>query len=325
MPEPLKAQVISLLPKHDARPIDETMGGNRSAEELQPTHVQEQQAGTSKRVCTNAQTHMRWFQCPSTLCWNLKWQEAKGDGDCFWYSLAALTGMPWKHLKDTALAHLPEVKNQWEVVFPTGLAGWEDFAAQLHLPSEFATEAAVAAASRALNRALMIVGDTVASLVQWSDDAMIDWTQVVVMRLHSEHYTPMAPDSKIPAQVHGQMTVIAQDKQPRLKGGFVSDCNQLSGAKLGTLNCNSLDRHVPTIMALPCDVVWLQETWATARALKRIQYTLRAHDWHVIWGKECPLMQNRRGQFRANRGQVPGVCDMFQKHCAHGWCLAPHS
>ena len=89
----------------------------------------------------------------------------KGDGNCFWYSLEALTTQQAKHIKASACSLFSQLKPVWlrlQDFYSEAL--WDEMTLNQDVWHHSANEITVCAASVVLDRPIMVLSDAAVSL-----------------------------------------------------------------------------------------------------------------------------------------------------------------
>ena len=156
--------------------------------------------------------------------WQPSTTDVKGDGNCFWYSLEALTKQSAKHIKSSACSLLPQLKPVWlrlQDFYSEAL--WEEMIHQQDVWHHSANEVTVCAASIALDRVLLVVSDAALSLFSCKPLTHDSVKHAMIVTLHGGHYqysTQQVPEALIETFLRSPQTTI-----PSLKGGGVQMCS----------------------------------------------------------------------------------------------------
>ena len=267
-----------------------------------PKVTSERPTGTPpKKARTEAAKHdkLQWKHLDPSPFTHVVWGRVKGDGNCYWRSLALITGRPWNLLKQEILAVGPKLCAAWCEFFKVSSEEYQRLLNDMRGPDAWANELALALTALHLEAPVIVVGTPV-WLVQLSTQP----TMPIVLHLAKGHFSPIKQRITDPMISALQRATPASTDHLTVRGG--------GSCALTTWNLNSLPAHFNDIPQLGATMYALQETACRQKQQSAYSAKARRIGYEIIWGAPTPVRMNSRRSHRTDRGTVPGVALMAQ-------------
>ena len=246
---------------------------------------------------------MQWAHLDSAPFQHLAWGRVAGDGNCYWRSIGQLIGRDWQGLKREILGGGPALAAAWTGYFGGTLDDYSSHIQKLQGKDVWGSEVAAALTAAWAKRPVVIV----TAAVIWSVTVgTCDMEAPLVVRLAAKHYDPLK-QMLSPALLAAVASAVPADTTHlKLEGGAHS--------VVTTWNLSAYDSHHMEAAALSDDVVLLQETGVSTRSQGMYSRKMEALGIKMVWGFPTPVVQNKRRQWRPNKGAVPGVAIQTKDH-----------
>ena len=147
----------------------------------------EQQSPKRPKVTSAPQDKFEWKHANPSPFSHVVWGRVKGDGNCYWRSLALVTGRPWNLLKQEILARAPALSDAWCQYFKCTTEEYQRQVAEMLPPDAWAGEIAIALASLHLEAPVIVV----ASPQVWVASMNAQPTMPIILKLEKGHFSPI--------------------------------------------------------------------------------------------------------------------------------------
>ena len=245
-----------------------------------------------------------WGHVEPQVFSHVMWGRVRGDGNCFWRAASQILDVPWQEVKKKTMETASEVSTLWKAFFLTDDKAWETMMSAQKDNCD-ANEACCTMLARAYARPVVIVADAGHVFATWVGLREASWEDMIVVRLHAQHYSPMVQDVTV-SMVRAMQTFQMLDSHVSLVGGGSRPKGQCPHT-LATWNVDSLQSKLADVLAMDASVIALQETGLTSRAQGRLTRQASSHGWDLHTGTLAPLTRTKAGHCKADRRAVPGV------------------
>ena len=232
------------------------------------------------------------------------WGRVRGDGNCFWRAAAHILDLPWSDTKEAAFQQQDTLRPVWKDLFQVDDGAWQALMAA-QKTNAYANEASCTLLAHAYQRPVVIVGGGGVIYVTWTGDNPV-WEDMLVFRLRSEHYVPLAQDVTV-SMVRAMQQVKPLANPMSFSGGGRRKQNERV-TSVCTWNVAALQSQLYNALGVEESVLLAQETGLTARGQRHVAAAAAEQGWKFFPGVPVPVGPNRDGRrWRARKSEVPGI------------------
>eukprot|EP00971_Amphidinium_carterae_P215054 4268165-Amphidinium_carterae.1 len=247
---------------HDGMQVDmgraEGEGGKRPAADTDEN--------PPKRLHTPAFT-LRWYRLPvdKRVQSEVSWNRVRGDGNCFYRSMAILRKTGWQSMKKEVVARVPQLREAWRECFPIETEEtWNEDTKNLGRDGYYANQMCVAAAATLTHTPILVISEDNAWAVCDSQVPPMEWTHMHVLRHTGSgagaHFDPI--DGWPPPWVAEMCSKLERsDQVQEMRGGG----RGTPPFPIRTWNCGGILTNLAVVLSMVQGLVLVQETGLTLR------------------------------------------------------------